>query len=164
MTSGSALSAPDSPGRLQEDAVVTISRQLSPAEQRQRELAARKHGLRAKSSTSLRVRNYRAGRLLSRLQEIVADLGRPLQEVELPAARAWCQQEILATDLFGALQAGQGGEKALEQYLSVRRLQLSYATALGLTPSARAALAATVTGAVGLAAQLAQRRAALEAK
>jgi hypothetical protein len=112
----------------------------------------------------LRVRNYRTTRLLTRLQEVLADLGRPIQEAELPAARAWCQQEVLASDLFAAIQAGAGGERSLEQYLAVRRLQLTYANALGLTPAARAQLAATVTSAVGLAHQLAQRRAALEAK
>ncbi|MHB8689323.1 MAG: hypothetical protein ACYDB4_19380 [Candidatus Dormibacteraceae bacterium] len=143
---------------------MTSKRTLSAAEQRQREHAALKHGLQAKSSSALRVRNYRTTRLLTRLQEIMADLGRPIQEAELPASRAWAQLEVLATDLFAALQAGRGGEKALEQYLAVRRLQLTYANALGLTPAARAALAATVTGAIGLAAQLAQRRAALEAK
>jgi len=143
---------------------MATKRTLSPAEQRQREHAALRTGLRAKSSSMLRVRNYRTTRLLTRLQEVLADLGRPIQEAELPAARAWAQQEVLATDLFAAIQAGMGGEKALEQYLAVRRLQLSYGTALGLTPAARAQLSATVTGAVGLAQQLAQRRAVLEAK
>ncbi len=154
----------DPPGGEGNDAIEVVSRTLSKAEHRQREQAARKHGLRANSSSALRVRNYRAGRLLSRLQEVLGDLGRPLQEVEVPSGRAWCQQEVLAADLYAALMANLGGEKTLEQYLAVRRLQLSYASALGLTPAARAQLSATVTGAVGLAHQLAQRRAALEAK
>jgi hypothetical protein len=162
--SGRGPIAADSSGQSQNDALVTASRQLSTAEQRQREQAARKHGLRANSASAVRVRSYRAGRLLTRLQEVLAEAGRPLQETEIPGARAWAQMEIMATDSFNALQLDPINEKVREQYHATRRLQLSYAKELGLTPGARAALAATVTQAVGLAAQLAQRRAVLEAK
>jgi hypothetical protein len=71
--------------------------------------------------------------------------------------------EVMATDAFNALLLDPINERVREQYNATRRLQLSYAKELGLTPGARAGLAATVTQAVGLAAQLAQRRAALEA-
>jgi phage terminase small subunit len=72
--------------------------------------------------------------------------------------------EIMATDAFNALQLDPVNEMVREQYNATRRLQLSYAKELGLTPGARAGLAATVTQAVGLAAQLAQRRAVMEGK
>jgi hypothetical protein len=161
---GRAPIAPDSPGQARNDALSTVSRTLSPAAQRQRGQAALKHGLRANSSQALRVRSYRTGRLLTRLQVVLAESGRPLKEAEVSAARAWCQMEVLATDYFAALQVDLFNDAIREHYNSTRRTQLLYAKELGLTPNARANLAATAGHALGLAAQLAQRRAALESK
>jgi hypothetical protein len=123
-------------------------RALSPAEQRQREKAARRHGLYARSRQATRTRHYRAGRLLSRLQDL-----KQLDEVQIPAARAWCEHEILATDAYAALmheqaEGAEQNEKLLDMYLRIRSRQLAYAKELGLTPAASAQLASTTTSAL----------------
>jgi hypothetical protein len=143
------------------DAQDPAKRALSPAQRKQRQTAALRHGLRAKAGVNVRVRHYRAGHLLTRLQEVLTDLNRPLQEVELPAARAWCEHEVLAVDHYAALQSDARNPRLLEAYLAIRRAQLAYARDLGLTPGARAALGATVASGRrdSLVWQLAQARA-----
>lgn len=116
-------------------------RALSVAEVRQRQEAALNHGLYVKSTRGRGVRKYRAGRLLHRLQIVLAEEGRPLTALQLPLARAWCQYELLAVDAYTALQRGEGGDKGLEHYRGLRRDQLAYSAALGLTLAAAGQLA-----------------------
>src|SRR5437773_3152372 len=118
-------------------------RPLTPAERNQRQLAAVKHGLYVSSPAGRRVRHYRAGRLLRRLQQI-----RPwMEEAHLPIARAWCELEVLAHDVYTRLQQvgvlaenGQDPHKLLAEYRAIRRDQLPYSAALGLTPMSQAQL------------------------
>ncbi len=64
-----------------------------------------------------------------------------------PTIRVWCEIEILATVLFGRLRdeglLTPAGEplKLLSEYRALRAAQLTVARELGLTPSARRALA-----------------------
>ena len=131
---------------------------LTPAQRHQREQAATKHGLYARTRSNVRVRHYRASRLLGRLQEIM-----PIYETQLPIARAWAEHEVLATDAYSALMAaqakGETNEKLLQSYLAIRRAQLAYSKELGLTPAAQLGLRATSTTIRGAeAAQAAQER------
>ena len=126
--------ASDSPGR-------SVTRTLTPAALEQRQLAAVKHGLYVKSPPGKRRHQYRAGRLLSRMLDSFATRGTPLSDLQAPIARSWCEMHVLATDLYAALAAGEAGEKGLQHYLSIRRIQLSHGLALGMSPSSETHLA-----------------------
>jgi hypothetical protein len=126
--------ASDSPGR-------SMMRTISPAALKQRQMAAVKHGLYVKSPPGKRRHQYRAGRLLSRMLTSFATRGTPLSELQVPIARSWCEMHVLASDLYAALAAGEGGDKGIQHYLSIRRIQLAHAIALGMSPTSETHMA-----------------------
>jgi hypothetical protein len=129
-----------------DNAGLTPKRTLTLAEVEQRQVAAIKGGLYVRAEAGRRQRNYRSGRLLTRLLAAFAERGRPLSPLQVPLARAWCQMETLASDAYAALQAGGGGDKAMALYLSLRRGQLSYSISLGMSPTSETSLARDLAG------------------
>lgn len=118
---------------------VTPGREITPAQRRQRQMAALRHGLRAKAAPRLRTRNKRVGALLLELQRHVT-----LRPVDLPLARRWAELECMAVDHSAILVAPaasveDGREKLVVQYLAIVRAQTALAGQLGITPAARLA-------------------------
>ncbi|HVN89925.1 MAG TPA: hypothetical protein VMT61_08925 [Candidatus Binataceae bacterium] len=87
-----------------------------------------------------------------------------------PAARAWCELEILATVIYGRLRdegptTDQGEpRKLLGEYRALRAAQLTIARELGLTPAARRQLAGLSDKGRDLAGEFAALNAAAEEK
>lgn len=133
-----------------ESAGVTAIAPLTPSQLAQRRLASRRHGLWAKSAGETGLRHYRSGRLLRRLEQVLAAEGRPLSEEQVPAARSWAELGVIADQVYIALLATfKRGEtpapKLLDAWRGLQRDRLLHATALGLTPMAKAELANTLS-------------------
>lgn len=123
---------------------------LTPSQADQRRLASRRHGLWAKSAGETGMRHYRSGRLLRRLEDVLAIQGRPLSEEQVPAARSWAELGVIADGVYVALLATfKKGEvptpKLLDAWRGLQRDRLLHAVALGLTPAAKAELATTLS-------------------
>lgn len=134
---------PKSAGQAQ---VAPRTRALSVVEQRQRERAARRHGLYAKSSTESGLRSQKAGRILRRLQVLMADQGTPITEEMIPAARSWAEILVVAAEVFAAIlsslrRAEAPSPRLLESWASLQRTALLYAKEFGLTPRSAGELA-----------------------
>ncbi|MFI5283533.1 MAG: hypothetical protein ACHQ0J_10475 [Candidatus Dormibacterales bacterium] len=76
--------------------------------------------------------------------------GRPLTEEQIPAARSWAELGVVADQVFAALQVSfKKGEtpspRLLDAWRGMQRDRLQHATALGLTPMAKAELATSMT-------------------
>ncbi len=123
---------------------------LTESQVNQRRLASRRHGLWAKSAGETGLRHYRSGRLLRRLEDVLAVQGRPLSEDQVPAARSWAELGVIADGVYVALLATfKKGEiptpKLLDAWRGLQRDRLLHAVALGLTPAAKAELATTLS-------------------
>lgn len=141
---------PESAGAAAVVTEVTGKTALSVRALEQRAMAPRRHGLWAKSVTESRQRAYKAGRLLRRLEIVLEQQGRPLTEEQIPAARSWAEFGVIADQVYAALmQSFRKGEvpspKLLDAWRGMQRDRLLHATALGLTPIAKAELAATMS-------------------
>jgi hypothetical protein len=104
-----------------------------------------KHGLYVRAAPSIRLRDKKVQRLVRALRNALPQL----QESDLPACRAWAQLEILCDQLYAFIRGAgifntKGEAKRLIHDLrQMRQTQLTYATALGLTPTSRLAIRAT---------------------
>ena len=111
----------------------------------QRQTAAIRHGLHVRAPSGLRLRDRRTRRLVRKVWRQLPWL----QPSDQAAVRAWAEMEILcanaAADLFtnGALKDGRPRD-LLDAYRRLRRDQLQFAKALGMTPAARAELGLTL--------------------
>ena len=138
---GRTPSESDSALALVVDGDPTDDRTLTQREQRQREQAAVKHGLFVKSQHGRGLRDRRTRRLLAKVRDQMPWL----QPSDIPAARAWCQLEVLCTQCFNHFSRGdEMSERSLDVYRRLRQTQLQFANALGMTPAARADLGLTV--------------------
>lgn len=121
---------------------------LSGAQLDQRRTAARRHGLYSRTETQ--VRNYRTGRLMRRLEVVLADQGRPLTEEMIPGVRSWAELGVISDGIFAVLIKELREEKTpsprlIDAWRGLQRDRLQHATALGLTPVAKAELANSMT-------------------
>jgi len=124
---------------------------LSLAAREQRARAPRRHGLWAKSASELHLRHYKSGRLLRRLEVVLAEQGRPLSEEMILTARAMAELAVIGDQVYAALQATfrkseVPSPKLLDAFRGIRRDQLLHASALGVTPAAKAELAMSMGG------------------
>ena len=120
-------------------------RDLTKAEVRQRQLANITHGSYVKAPAGLRQRDGRVRRALAHLRKLAPWL----KPSDLPAARSYCEMEILAKDIFadirahGAVYTDEEGNlrsrRIVAEYRNLKRVALAYARELGLTPIARKA-------------------------
>ena len=120
-------------------------RDLTKAEVRQRQLANITHGGFVKAPAGLRQRDGRVRRALAHLRKLAPWL----KPSDLPAARSYCEMEILAKDMFAEIRANgrvytdeQGNIRSrviIAEYRNLKRVSLAYARELGLTPVARKA-------------------------
>lgn len=119
-----------------------MSRDLTPAESRQRRLAPIKTGVYATSPDALKLRYRKVRRLVRKMKAAMPWLD-PADE---PAARAWAEMEILAAGMFveltanGVLTAAGEPRRLLSEYRQIRQAQLGFWRELGGTPVARMAL------------------------
>lgn len=104
-------------------------------------------GLYVKAQNGLRLRDQRVRRLVRKMRVAMPWL----EDVDIPAARAWAQLEVLADQVYAWLRVGnvvnnQGeGKTLLDDFRKLRQAQLTYARELGMTPTARMALKASGT-------------------
>jgi phage terminase small subunit len=118
-------------------------RDLTKAEVRQRQVANITHGGFVKAPACLRQRDGRVRRALAHLRKLAPWL----KPSDLPAARSYCEMEILAKDMFADIRANgrvytdeQGNIRSrgiIAGYRNLKRVSLAYARELGLTPVAR---------------------------
>jgi hypothetical protein len=112
---------------------------MSPDARNQRQQAAIRTGMYVKARSGLRLR-YRKVRRLVRKMHVAMPW---LSEVDLPAARAWAELEILASNAFADLYmngvTSKTGEprRLLSELRQLRTAQLAYERDLGMTPAAR---------------------------
>jgi len=117
---------------------------LSSAERQQRQLAPVRHGLYVRAANGRQLRDRAVQRLVSKLRQAIPWL----TPSDLPAARAWCEAEVLSRLVFHELRVngittGQGEpRRLLSEYRQLRSAQLGYARELAMTPQARKALGA----------------------
>ncbi len=103
------------------------------------------HGLYVKAANGLRLRDRRVQRLVRKMRVAMPWL----EEVDLPAARAWAQFEVLADQVYAWLRASSvvnakgEGKRLLHDFRQLRQTQLEFARQLGMTPASRAALKAS---------------------
>jgi phage terminase small subunit len=113
------------------------------------------HGLYAKSSTALAIRGRKVARLVRRLRIVAPWIEAP----DIPAAKAYCELELLGAQVFTALmQAGiinseSEPRRLLDAHRQIRQAQLAYARELGLTPAARRAVVGSGKRTLDLAAE-----------
>jgi phage terminase small subunit len=118
-------------------------RDLTEAELKQRQLVNVRHGGYVKAPAGLRQRDGRVRRALAHLRKIAPWL----KPSDLPAARSYCEIEIMCKDMFADIRANgsmcssyEGDPKArsvIAEYRNLKRVSLAYARELGLTPVAR---------------------------
>lgn len=126
-----------------------MSRELTPAERRQRRLAPIRTGIYSSDAKLLKSRYRRVQRLASRVRDVVPWL----EGSDEPTLRAWSELELLGASIWADLMArgavNEQGEprRLLSEYRQLRQIQLRYGEALGLTPAARASLGRNVAGA-----------------
>ena len=104
-------------------------------------------GLYAKSDSALRIRAERVRRIVANMSKVCPWL----TAADTPAMRGWAELEVLSATVFAWLLKlnvlnGQGEpRKLLDQHRQMKLAQLSYETALGLTPLSRAQLKLNTT-------------------
>lgn len=113
---------------------------LTPAQRRQRQEAAFRHGLYAAAGTAVgRRRSKMVGALLARLLEVLAEQGRPLREEQIPHARRWAEAHLAASTAFRVwLGEPTTNAKAFDQWRQAANVQAQFAKDLGLTPATAA--------------------------
>jgi hypothetical protein len=97
--------------------------------------ARKRHDLRSTSKRELRRINRRTAGLARRLGEALADAGRALEPLALPAVWRWAEAEVRRTDCFAALQVDPTNQKLHEMWASACRIQASVEKELGMTPA-----------------------------
>ena len=112
---------------------------LTSAERRQRQLAPVRSTIYVKAPAGRQLRDRAVQRLVSKLRAALPWL----KPSDLPAARAWCEIEVLGRLVFKDLRSngfttGQGEpRRLLTEYRQLRSTQLGYARELAMTPAAR---------------------------
>jgi hypothetical protein len=106
-------------------------------------------GLYAKGSSALRLRARKVAKLVERLRAVAPWI----EGSGLPCARSWAECEIFGAAVFrklavnGVLNARGEAKRLLNDFQKLKKVQLAYENALGLTPASRMALKASGTGA-----------------
>jgi hypothetical protein len=119
-----------------------VTRTMTTAARKQRQLAPLRTGLYVKAENGRRLRDRKVRRLVAKMKAAMSWLA-PSDD---PACRAWAECEILASHVFGDLVRNglttdqDEPRRLLSEYRGLRSLQLAYEKELGMTPSARAAL------------------------
>lgn len=138
-------------------------RQLSHAELRQRQQAALKHGVSARSPNALKQRSHAVRYLVRTMKKAMPWLTASDNRM----LTSWAELEVAARMLYNDLETygwhnPKTGEprRVLSEFRQMRLACLAYAKELGCTPAARAQLGALISGAreADLASELAQIR------
>jgi len=104
-------------------------------------------GLYIRAKKGLKLRDQKRARLV-REKRVEMDW---LEESDIPALKAWCEFEILCSEVYAWLRVGnvvnaQGdGKRLLHDYRQMRLAQATIANSLGMTPASRMAIKATGT-------------------
>src|SRR5438552_7698215 len=112
---------------------------LTSAERKQRQLSPVRHGLYVKTANGRQLRDRSVQRLVSKLRAALPWL----KPSDLPAARAWCEIEVLGRLVFKDLRSNgfttgrSEPRRLLTEYRQLRSTQLGYARELAMTPAAR---------------------------
>ena len=115
---------------------------MTPKQLTQRALAPIRSTIYVKAPAGRQLRDRSVQRLVSKLRQALPWL----TPSDLPAARAWCEIEVLGRLVFHELRVngivtGQGEpRRLLSEYRQLRSAQLGYARELAMTPQARRAL------------------------
>lgn len=123
--------------------------QVTPA-QRQRQLAAVKHGLYVRAPSGLRLRDRRVRRLVRKVWPKLPWL----QSSDASVVRSWAELEIVCANYFVLVKGGTASESQTDLWRRLKALKLTHERELGMTPMARAELGLTVTRQRDLAREL----------
>lgn len=116
-------------------------------------------GLYARGESALKLRSRKVRKLVDKARVVCPWI----EGSDLPCVHSWAELEILGVTVFrelvqhGVLTPEREARRLLNDYQKLKKTQLAYETALGMTPASRAAIKASSTSAaldlVGMMAQ-----------
>jgi hypothetical protein len=117
-------------------------------------------GLYARGESALKLRSRKVRKLVDKARVVCPWI----EGSDLPCVRSWAELEILGVSVFrelvqnGVLTPDREARRLLNDYQKLKKTQLAYETALGMTPASRIALTAgSADAALDLVAQMAQQ-------
>jgi len=136
-------------------ALVRRKRTLTPGEIRQRRRARVTTGLQARTQIGNGYRERKVGHLLRKVVNFCAENNRPLDELQIPAARRWCRLSLLNQlayeEIAKSLAAGQTfgdiSSKTLEVFFDSSGGAAREEAALGWSANSRSQLLRNLAGA-----------------